>query len=71
MGGKPATIADLVAKSEVLGDMKAVKDGNVWCTTADFFQTSSTIGNIISDISKVVTSTDSNTDKYTYLFKLK
>lgn len=71
MGGKPATIADLVAKSEVLGDMKAVKDGNVWCTTADFFQTSSTIGNIISDISKVVSSTDSNTDKYTYLFKLK
>ena len=70
MGGKPATLSDLVARSAVLGDMKAVKDGNVWCTTADFFQTASTIGNIISDISKVVSS-DSNADKYTYLFKLK
>ncbi len=72
MGGKPSTLADFVARSEILADMKAVKEGNVWCTTPDFFQTASTIGNIISDINKVVTADDkSTTDSYTYLYKLK
>jgi iron complex transport system substrate-binding protein len=72
MGGKPSTLSDFTARSTVLADMKAVKNGNVWCTTPDFFQTSSTIGNIISDINKVLTADEnSTTDTYTYLYKLK
>lgn len=70
MGGKPATLSDFVARSSILGDMKAVKEGNVWCTTPDFFQTSATIGNIISDINKALNA-DAGTDSYDYLFKLK
>jgi iron complex transport system substrate-binding protein len=72
MGGKPSTLSDFTARSTVLADMKAVKNGNVWCTTPDFFQTSSTIGNIISDINKVLTADENSaTDTYTYLYKLK
>ena len=54
----------------VLADMKAVKEGNVWCTTPDFFQISNTIGNIINDMNSVF-SADASADKFTYLYKLK
>ena len=65
-GGKPSTLNDLLAKNSVLADMKAVKEGNVWCTTPDFFQ----IGNIINDMNSVF-SADASADKFTYLYKLK
>ncbi|MGN1347050.1 MAG: ABC transporter substrate-binding protein, partial [Eubacteriales bacterium] len=44
LGGKPETLEDFLSRSEVLSEMKAVKDGNVWCTTPDFFQIQDTIG---------------------------
>ena len=50
--------------------MKAVKDGNVWCTTPDFFQIADTIGSMVNDINKMMTS-DSSVKELTYLKKLK
>lgn len=38
LGGKPETLDDFLARSEILSEMKAVKEGNVWCTTPDFFR---------------------------------
>lgn len=70
VGGKPSTLNDLIAKSEILADMKAVKEGNVWCTTPDFFQISNTMGNMVDDINKMLNS-DGSKDKFTYLNKLK
>lgn len=70
MGGKPETIADLVAKSPILADMKAVKNGNVWCTTPDYFQISCTIGNMINDINLMLNA-DASQEKFTYLYKIK
>ncbi len=70
MGGKPATLADLLARAEILKEMKAVKAGNVWCTTPDFFQISNTIGGMINDI-HLMLEADASTEKLTYLYKLK
>lgn len=70
MGGKPSTLQDFLDKNEILSEMKAVKEGNVWCTTPDFFQISSTLGNMVSDINKMLNS-DSSEEQLTYLFKLK
>lgn len=70
LGGKPATLADFTSYNSVLSDLKAVKDGNVWCTTPDFFQISDTIGSMINDMNKMMTA-DGGTDKLTYLYKLK
>ena len=50
--------------------MKAVKNGNVWCTTPDFFQIQDTIGSMINDIHLMLTA-DESTDRLTYLYKLK
>lgn len=70
LGGKPETLADLIERGDFLANMKAVKEGNVWCTTPDFFQISSTLGNMINDINLMLNA-DAETDAFTYLFKLK
>ena len=70
MGGKPETLEAFVERASILGEMKAVKDGNVWCTTPDYFQIQNTIGSMINDIHLMLTS-DESVDRLTYLFRLK
>lgn len=70
LGGKPETLDDFLSRSEVLAEMAAVKNGNVWCTTPDFFQIQDTIGAMINDIHLMFES-DANTDALTYLRRLK
>lgn len=70
MGGKPANMKEFVDRASILGDMKAVKNGNVWCTTPDYFQIQNTIGSMINDI-HLMLNADAKTEKLTYLYKLK
>ena len=69
LGGRPETLADFLERSEILADMKAVQEGNVWCTTPDFFQISNTLGSMINDMNLMLNA-DETTDTLTYLFKL-
>lgn len=69
LGGKPSTLSDFTGYNSVLSDLKAVKDGNVWCTTPDFFQIADTIGSMINDINLMLNA-DANTTELTYLKKL-
>lgn len=69
MGGKPETLDDLTSKSELLKDFKAVKDGNVWCTTPDYFQATNAIGDMVADLNKVISGADES--EVTYLKNLK
>ncbi len=70
MGGKPETLEAFAERASILADMKAYKEGNVWCTTPDYFQIQNTIGSMINDIHLMLEADDS-TDKLTYLFRLK
>lgn len=70
LGGKPDTLEAFKSRAEILPEMKAVKNGNVWCTTPDYFQIQNTIGNMINDIHLMLTA-DETTDTLTYLYKLK
>ncbi|MBR4203854.1 MAG: ABC transporter substrate-binding protein [Clostridia bacterium] len=70
MGGKPETMDAFLERAAILSDMKAVQNGNVWCTTPDYFQIQNTIGSMINDIHLMLTA-DESTDRLTYLFKLK
>lgn len=70
LGGKPETLNDLLERGSFLENMKAVQNGNVWCTSPDFFQISSTLGDMINDINLMLSAEDS-TEQLTYLFKLK
>ena len=52
------TVDELLAKSELLADFKAVKEGNVWCTDKYMYQATDIIGNMITDIHLMLTEGD-------------
>ena len=53
--GEIKTKEELLQKSELLKDFKAVKEGNVWCTQKNMFQQTTGIGDMIADIHKIIT----------------
>ena len=61
------TLDQLLAKSDVLADVKAVKEGNVWCTGKYMYQATDIIGDLILDIHLVITD---STDPMAFLYKL-
>lgn len=65
--GGVESLDELFAKSELFKDFKAVKEGNVWCTTKDMYQESLSIGYMIEDMNKVLNGRE---DDLNYLFKL-
>ena len=67
--GGVKNIAELLDKCPVLADFRAVKDGNVFCTTNDMYQQSMSIGYMIDDMHSMITGAPDSSMKY--LFKLK
>lgn len=65
--GEINSLNDLAEKSSVLKDFKAYKDGNVYCTSKNFFQESTGLAEFIVDLNKVL----NNQEDCTYLYKLK
>lgn len=53
-----STVDELLAKSELFADFKAVKEGNVWCTGKSMFQSSDKIAEFILDLNLMVTDSD-------------
>ena len=53
--GELETIDQLLEKSAVLGDFKAVQEGHVWCTGKNLFQESLGLGELIQDLHAVMT----------------
>lgn len=66
--GELSSVDEMTAKSQLLGNFKAVKDGKVYCTTKNLYQSSMELGTIISDIHEMLSGND---DELTYLYKLK
>ena len=54
----------------MLSEFKAVKEGNVWCTTPDYFQISDRLGEMIADMTRMLTNDDPDVNAFTYLFRL-
>ena len=60
--GEVRTLDELLAKSHLLADFKAVKNGDVWCTRKNLFQETTEFGLMISDMNRIFTGTvDANT----------
>ena len=66
--GELQTLDALLAKSPLLADFKAVKNGNVWCTEQSLFQSAMGLGGMIQDFHAVFTG--ENTDDLHYLHQL-
>ena len=64
--GGIGSVQELLDKCAVLKDFKAVKEGNVWCTTNDMYQQSMSIGYLIHDMHAMLQGKDQV--DMTYLF---
>ncbi len=60
-------LPELYAKCEHIKDFKAVREGNVWCTTNDSYQQSLSAGYMIEDLNKIL---NGEYDNLHYLFRL-
>ena len=56
--GEINTLEELYDKSELLKDFKAVKNRNVWCSGKNMFQESSSVSEMIEDLSKILKGED-------------
>lgn len=61
---------ELLDKSAVLADFKAVQSGNVWCTGKSMFQESMSVGNMILDFHTICAEEDPEDDALHYLYRL-
>lgn len=65
--GELNSVEELLGKSSLLKNFKAVQEGNVFCTTKNLYQSSMELGTIISDIHKMMTGDEEN---LTYIYRL-
>ena len=66
--GELHTIDELLVKSPLLADFKAVQEGNVWCTEQNLFQSTMGLGDMILDIHAVLT--EESPENLTFLHRL-
>ena len=65
--GELSSVEELFGKSELLENFKAVREGNVYCTTRDLYQSSMELGTMIADIHGMLNGEE---DSLTYLYRL-
>ena len=68
--GELHTMDDLMAKSPLLADFKAVKSGDVWCTGKNLFQEPMGLGRLIVDIHQALLGDVPENGELTYMHKL-
>lgn len=51
--GEVTTIGQLLSKSHLLADFKAIQSGDVWCTSKNLFQETTEFGQMIADLNKI------------------
>lgn len=65
--GELNSVEELLGKSALLKNFRAVQEGNVFCTTKNIYQSSMSLGTIIADIHKMITGDE---ESLTYIYKL-
>lgn len=68
--GELGSVEELLVKSSLLADFKAVKEGNIWCVTNDLYQQSMSIGIMIEDIHSMLGDDRTEQENMQYLYPL-
>ena len=69
--GELTTMDEFLAKSPLLADFKAVKEGHVWCTGKNLFQETMGLGNMIQDIHRMLIEETPDEGQMHYIHQLK
>lgn len=67
---EPENLEELLEKSSLLEDFRAVKEGNVWCTGKNLFQETMGLGDLLRDFRLLFESSDPDPSRMTYLKRL-
>ncbi len=70
IGERIETLRELLSKSALLSDFKAVKNGNVWCLDADFYQQTSRIVELAEDFYSLF-SGKTEEGEFAFLYRLR
>ena len=65
--GELGSLAELLEKCPPLADCKAVREGHVYCTTGNLFQSVMEMGDFVTDLRRMLTEED---PEMTFLYKL-
>ena len=71
VSGDLEKIQDLLAKSSLFEDFKAVQSGEVWCTEQSMFQQSSATAGMIADIHTILSGEAEDLDQLTWLHRIR
>ena len=69
--GELETVDQLLEKSGLLANFKAVQSGNVWCTGKNMFQQTTCITDMLVDLHAVITGQADGETELTYLHRLR
>lgn len=71
IAGGVKNIKELLDKNELFSNFKAVKEGNVWCTGQDFYQSSNEFGKILGEFNTIITDNNEKISQLKHFYKLK
>ncbi|MCD8051681.1 MAG: ABC transporter substrate-binding protein [Clostridiales bacterium] len=64
--GQLSTLEDFLALNELLGDFKAVQEGNVWCTNANLYQDMTRLGTVTEEMHQIFAGTAGDEMEFFY-----
>ncbi len=70
IGGEIDTLEDLVAQNALLAQMKAVQNGNVWCTSKNMYQETTGLGQMIQSFHQIFSGQADELEQVPYLHRL-
>ena len=70
IGGEIHTIAELLEKSSLLAQFKAVQNGNVWCTQKNMYQETTQLGQMIQSFRRIFSGEADGLNELPFLYRL-
>ena len=70
IGGELRTLQQLLEKSPLLADFKAVRSGNVWCTQKNMYQETTQLGQMIQSFRTILSGEAAELTELPFLYRL-
>ena len=70
IGGEIRTLEELLEKSALLSQFKAVREGNVWCTQKNMYQETTQLGQMIQSFRKIFSGEAEELTQLPFLYRL-
>ncbi|MBR6089383.1 MAG: ABC transporter substrate-binding protein [Anaerolineaceae bacterium] len=71
IAGEVNSLAELLSQNALLETFKAVKEGNVWCTSQDMYQDTTQLGRMIQSLEQIFSGSADDTDQVPFFSRLK